>query len=161
MRITTTLLGVLLTTSAWAQSNGNTTPELCIDTIDCGGFCGTQQQVNAFLNQCNNGPAGPCFDDCWNACNHSNANNNNPNLSVCTQECATATCPAEAAEQGLLHAGLSDSCPVPDPEAVCFLLYDPVDCGGCVYSNACIATAAGLNVATCTAIGGETILLTE
>ena len=134
--------------------NGGSDPEpiLCVDTLDCGGLCGTQQEIDVFLRHCNNGPAGPCFTSCWNVCEHANDNSNNPHLSACTQECVYASCPADAAAQGLLHAGHADTCPVPDPEAICYMIYAPVDCAGCVYSNSCIAAAAGLNPAACTDI---------
>ena len=149
-------LGLLMSTQAVAQQGpNNEEPILCVDTLDCGGICGTQQEVNVFLAQCNGGPAGPCFDDCWSACDHSNSVNNNPNLSACTQECVTAACPADAANQGLTHAGHLDSCPVPAADAICYMIYAPVDCGGCVYSNGCLAEAAGMNSAACQDVGEQ------
>jgi len=74
-------------------------PLLCVLTIDCGGICGTEKEVQRFLKQCDkksnaNGPVGPCYSDCWNVCVH--AHSNGPNLVACTKECMVGLCPAKA-----------------------------------------------------------------
>ena len=66
---------------AAAQNNADE-PLLCIDTLDCGGLCGTEQEIQVFLAQCNAGPTGPCFSSCWNSCRHANSQNNNPNAAL-------------------------------------------------------------------------------
>lgn len=145
---------------AAAQNNADE-PLLCIDTLDCGGLCGTEQEIQVFLAQCNAGPTGPCFSSCWNSCRHANSQNNNPNATLCTLECLIAECPNDNATQGLQQAGLIEECPLPDPAAVCFQIYAPVECGGCTYGNSCIAAAAGFNPATCSSADDPIITLSE
>lgn len=125
---------------------------LCVDTVDCGGICGTRQQVNSFLAQCDarhggRGPVGPCFSDCWSACRMRAEHSRRP--VACTMACMTSHCPDEAASSGLVHAGHAE-CPAPDPDAICLAVYAPVDCGGCVYSNSCVAASAGFAEGECT-----------
>ena len=53
-----------------------------------------------------------------------------------------------------LSAAANPNCPAPDPDVFCILVYDPVVCGGCRYSNDCFAAAAGWDVETqCREIG--------
>lgn len=158
MRTFVVFAGLMMSGVSFAQ---DAEPELCVDTLTCGGFCGTQSEVDAWLSDCDAGPHGPCFSDCWNSCLHSAAasNGNNPNLSVCSFECVTAACPNDAAQGGLLQAGLTDACPVPDPSVLCFQLFAPVDCGGCTYSNSCVAASAGFAVGQCTDV--EPVLVTQ
>lgn len=129
---------------------------LCLDTVDCGGICGTEREVRAFLNACaaqngDNGPVGPCFSDCWSACRLRAEHSQQP--IACTMECMVGQCPASAA--ALLHAG-DVTCPEPSPDTICITLYAPVDCGGCVYSNSCVAASAGFTAGQCTELGGST-----
>lgn len=151
---------VLFAGSFALAENPNDTPDLCVDSLECGGFCGSVQQVNAWMRQCQSGPTGPCFDDCWSTCT-AGWQGQNPNPTVCTLECAIADCPASEGNNGLVQAGLVEECPVPAPYAICPMIYAPVDCGGCEYGNTCLAEAAGLNSAACTDVGGPVILLEE
>jgi hypothetical protein len=163
MRILTLAVGavaILLVGSHAVAENPNTVPDLCVDTLDCGGFCGSVQQVNAFLNRCTAGPTGPCFDECFSTCT-AGSQGQNPNPTACTLECALADCPDDNANSGLLQAGLIEECPLPDPAALCFQIYAPVECGGCEYGNSCIAAAAGFNPASCTDVGDTVIFLGE
>lgn len=160
---TLALIFALGTTAAVANPAGDE-PILCVDTLDCGGICGTEHEVQIFLAQCNAGqsadPAGPCMDDCWSACRHASDANNNPNLVACTQECMTIDCPGPAAQSGLQGIHGSDECPVPNPEAICFALYDPVVCGqdDCTYSNGCVAAAAGFAGGQCKAVNDPVVV---
>lgn len=46
------------------------------------------------------------------------------------------------------------ACGNPDPSVVCTTLFEPVDCGGgCIYSNRCVASAAGFP--SCPVVGGS------
>lgn len=68
---------------------------------------------------------------------------------TCDNDCRyDNTCLAEASGA----TGCTDSCPLPDAEIVCTKEYNPVVCGGCTYSNACIGTAAGFAESDCSTV---------
>ena len=108
--------GLLVSSNALAQNPPSDDPILCVDTLDCGGICGTEQEVNVFLAQCNGGPAGPCFDDCWSACNHANENNNNPNTT--TTPTTTHTIPTTTTTREPPHRERNATAP-PTTTTVC------------------------------------------
>lgn len=133
---------------------------LCVDTLDCGGLCGTEREIQVFLAQCGaggpeGGPAGACHNQCWSACRHSGERSGR--LVACTEECRMARCPENAGSNGLIQAGFAE-CPAPAPDSICFLLYAPVDCGGCIYSNSCFAAAAGFTGGQCQPVGDTTTI---
>lgn len=134
---------------------------LCVDTIDCGGICGTEREVRRFLADCqgnDEGPGGPCFNRCWSACRHSGERSGR--LVACTEECRILRCPADAARGALVRTG-HFGCPSPAPDTICFMLYAPVDCGGCIYSNGCFAAAAGFVDGQCRRLSDDRIFLLE
>jgi hypothetical protein len=58
-----------------------------------------------------------------------------------------SSCQDQQSNQQSSTAGTS--CPDPSPDRACTMMYEPVSCDGCVYSNLCRALAAGLPRSSC------------
>lgn len=119
---------------------------LCVMTSDCGGKCGTQAVIEEFLKACQRNDLKECFRSCKRVCSLADATKKYIDtflFSECTQICMDRLCPGGAASDPVTSATCPDS-----KDSMCYDLYDPVTCSangfeGCVYSNDCLAEAAG------------------
>jgi hypothetical protein len=66
------------------------------------------------------------------------------------QEACDAVFATILAATGLIP--LCETCPLSDPDVICLALFDPVTCGGCVYTNQCFAGAAGFTLGECQSV---------